>query len=296
MEKILITGSHGFVANHLRLNTPRNILPFFTSRTQDLNVDSNLLLTSSIQDSFQLEEFIVNNGITSIIHCSGNANVDSVEQDIVQGLESNLVTTINLVNIAKKYNLYFVFLSSNAIFDGENPLYNELSIPNPLNKYGLIKLSCEEIIKNSIQKYAIIRPILTYGWNVNNTRANPVTFVINSLRNNKKIKMVTDIYENPVHVSQVVELIWKVVTRKFQGIIHVSGNTILNRFELAIEVAKEFSLDETLIEKSSIVDFKHLAPRPLNTSFNNDKLISIFSMNPLPIKDGLRLMRSDFSK
>ena len=293
MLKVLITGANGFIANYLSEFAPPNISTYLTSRNPNNYLSSSNTLVSNLRDYLILEKYVLENEIDTIIHCAGDANVDSVEQDPIRGIESNLLTTLNLVNLSKKYNIFLVFLSSNAIFDGTKPLYDEKSVPNTINKYGLIKLNCEEIIKENLSEFCIVRPILTYGWNINHTRSNPVTFVINNLKQGIKIRMVTDVYENPLYVRQLVDVLWDAVLKRFKGIVHVAGSTILSRYELAIEVANVFSLDKNLIEKSNSLEFVHLAPRPLNTSFNTEKMLSVFKIKSLAISDGLIQMRNN---
>jgi dTDP-4-dehydrorhamnose reductase len=296
LRKVLITGANGFIATYLDKLAPNEIDIYFTSRKIDFRFMESKLLVTNLLNIEEMETFIINNNIDTIIHGSGNANVDYVEKYLLEGIQSNLLTTINLIYLAKKYNLFFVFLSSNAIFDGTRPLYHETSTANPLNRYGLIKYTCEELIKNSQINYCIARPILTYGWNINNTRENPVTFVIKNLKQRKKLNIVSDIFENPIYVNQLAEIIWKIVLHRFTGIIHLAGGSILSRYELAIKIAEIFSLDHKLIQKTDSSYFKHLAPRPTNTSFNTDRLIATFKIKPITIDEGLKNMKENLPK
>ena len=293
-DNILITGASGFIATYLNLLRPKGLKIFLSSQKNALT-NANISKIN-LRDRLQMENFLVQNNISTIIHCAGDANVDSVEGNVLNGIESNLLTTINLVNLSNKHGIDFVFISSNAIFDGSSAPYNENSIPNPINKYGLIKLACEQIIKETLNNYCIVRPILTYGWNISSTRVNPVIFVLNQLSENRSIKMVNDIYENPVYVKQVVEVIWQVVLNKHSGIFHIAGGTILNRYELALRVAEVFKLNKNLINECESIEFAQLAPRPKNTSLTTHKIETILKIKPLEISEGLMLMREELPK
>jgi dTDP-4-dehydrorhamnose reductase len=295
-NNILITGASGFIATYLNLLRPEGLKIFLSSYRNSKNETNVNISTINLRDRSQMEKYLVQNNISTIIHCAGDANVDSVERNILNGIDSNLLTTINLVNLSNKLGINFVFISSNAVFDGSAAPYNENSIPNPINKYGLIKLGCEQIIRETLTNYCIIRPILTYGWNISSTRGNPVTLVLNQLSENKSIKMVNDIYENPVYVKQVVEVIWKLVLNKYSGIFHIAGGTILNRYQLALCVADVFKLNKKLIFECESVEFSQLAPRPKNTSLSTNKIESILKIEPLEISEGLMLMREELSK
>jgi dTDP-4-dehydrorhamnose reductase len=108
--------------------------------------------------------------------------------------------------------------------------------------------------------------------------------------------MVNDVYENPVYVKQVVEVIWDVVLNKYSGIFHIAGGTMLNRYQLALRVADVFKLNKNLIFECESVEFSQLAPRPKNTSLSTNKIESILKIKPLEINEGLMLMREELSK
>lgn len=296
MDRVLITGASGFIGSYLLQSAPNTVEIFESGRLPHSNKIDRNKLVADLTDYNIVKKYIVKNKIRTIIHTAGESNVDSVEKNVLSGVNSNLMSTINLVEIAKELDLFLIFLSSNAIFDGNSPPYEETSIPNPVNKYGVIKLACETIIRNKLENYCIVRPILTYGWNFNNTRINPVIFTIQNLRIGKKIKMVDDIYENPVYVHQVVEVIWKIVNLKYIGVINISGGSTVNRYELACEVANIFNLNRTLIESCSNSYFQNLAPRPKNTTFVNTKMASEFHVIPLTISKGLLMMKNELVK
>lgn len=49
-----------------------------------------------------------------------------------------------ILSISEKVGAWVLFISTDYVFDGKNPPYNEDAIPNPLNKYGISKLEGEQ--------------------------------------------------------------------------------------------------------------------------------------------------------
>ena len=57
-----------------------------------------------------------------------------------------------------------LYISTNAVFDGESAPYGEPNRVNPVNAYGRIKLACERLVQDTFERAVVIRPILMYGW------------------------------------------------------------------------------------------------------------------------------------
>jgi dTDP-4-dehydrorhamnose reductase len=131
-----------------------------------------------------------------------------------------------------------------------------------------------------------------YGWHYPSARKNPVTWLLDKLRGGESVPMVTDVYENPLFSLQAGEALWKVAARRDLDLVHLAGGTVVNRYELALAVASQFGLDAGLIKPVDSSFFKHLAPRPHNTSFVTERMEKELGIVPLSLADGLRKMAS----
>ena len=60
----------------------------------------------------------------------------------------NLDATENLAKICSKHGIFFIYISTDYVFDGKNPPYQIGDKTNPLNKYGLSKLNGERVTIN----------------------------------------------------------------------------------------------------------------------------------------------------
>ena len=52
-----------------------------------------------------------------------------------------------------------LYISTNAVFDGESAPYGETDRVNPVNAYGRIKLACERLVQDTLERAVVIRPI-----------------------------------------------------------------------------------------------------------------------------------------
>lgn len=247
-----------------------------------------------ITDKKKVSDFIQKVSPQIIIHAASLGNVDYCEQHPTEAYEVNIKGTQNIVDAAKKINAKIIFLSSNAIYDGEKPPYDEKSQPNPIDVYGKTKVKGEKAIINSSLTYAIVRLITMYGWPQVGGRSNPVTWIIENLKKGQRINVVNDIYNNHLWAGQAAEAIWAVIKLNIKNkIYNIGGGDCISRYDLALKVAKVFSLDSSLITPVGSDFFKSIAKRPKNTCFNISKMEKELGVKPLTVDEGLKLMRQE---
>lgn len=80
--------------------------------------------------------------------------------------QNNTVGTSNVINACINYNSKLIFSSSVAVYSGIPPFHEE-TIPNPIDEYGLSKLTSEKSIQIAGEQqgldWVIVRPRNVYG-------------------------------------------------------------------------------------------------------------------------------------
>src|SRR5690606_41675199 len=79
-----------------------------------------------------------------IVHCGALTHVDYCETNQEESYQKTVVSTHNLVAIAKACGSRFVYLSTDYVFDGEHGPYRETDPVNPISIYGAHKLQAEQ--------------------------------------------------------------------------------------------------------------------------------------------------------
>lgn len=246
-----------------------------------------------IKNKTEVVDFIRKINPEIIVHAASLGNVDYCEKNPTEAYKVNVEGTENIINAAKQANAKLIFLSSNAIYDGDNAPYDEKSTPNPVDVYGKTKVEGENLIKKSPLNFVILRLITMYGWPSLGGRGNPVTWIIENLKKGQRINVVNDIYNNHLYAAQAAEVIWKIIKENISGIYNIAGADCISRYDLACKVAKVFGLDESLINPVSSDFFKDIAKRPKNTCFDTFKMEKQVGIKPLSINEGLKLMKQE---
>lgn len=292
-KKVLITGVTGLLgkalaetngAGHQLVGTylPKTLaVPFYNFPTTSLDVRDREKLLSIFQEHRP----------EVVIHTASIGSVDYCETHREESWEVNVKGTQNIIHFCEEFGAKLIFISSNAVFDGEKAPYGENDPVHPINYYGKLKVEGEECTRKARVPHAIVRPILMYGWHHPSGRPNPVTWQIDMMEKGQKVKMVTDIYCNPLYSINCAEAIWAVVDKNKEGLYHVAGKNNCSRYEFAEVVADVFHLNKKLLEPVANAFFKEIAPRPRDTSYRVDKMEKELGVKALSAREGLEAMK-----
>ncbi|HEU4555195.1 MAG TPA: SDR family oxidoreductase [Chitinophaga sp.] len=292
--KVLITGSNGLLGQHL--------VPLFAQDKQyEVIAACRGVNRLPSQEGYTYEPVNLRNAVSAqqllekhrpdvIIHAAAMTQVDECERNKEACWDTNVAATRYLVQAAEKYNAYFLFLSTDFIFDGLEGPYAEDAPANPLSYYGASKVAAERLVKNSKLSWAIVRTVLVYGTAVDMQRSNIITWVKNNLQQGKKIKVVDDQWRTPTLVQDLAEGCKLVADKRSTGVYHISGREMLSPYEMAVQTAHFFKLDARLIEKVNAKTFVQPAKRPAKTGFVIDKAVQELGYQPHSFAEGLEIV------
>lgn len=226
-----------------------------------------------------------------IIHSAAMTQADHCELNKAECWNSNVTATRFLLDAAKK-NTFFVYISTDFVFDGLSGPYYEGDLPSPVNYYGSTKLAAEKAVIQSGLQHAIVRTVLVYGKTLGGTRSNIITWVKSELESGRKIRVVDDQVRTPTYAGDLANGILQVVLQEAGGIWHISGNEMFTPYQMAMAVAEELGLDKSMIEKTNSSEFKQPAIRPAKTGFIIQKAQENLGYTPLRFSEGIRKMLS----
>ena len=293
MSRILITAGTGLLGKALGETVPKEHDVFATYYPIDnpvgLNRDNFHFL--DIRDKRKVFDLFAQTKPNVVIHTASLGSVDYCEKNREIAWETNVKGTINILSACEKDDIKIIYISSNAVFDRKHPPYGEEDPVNPINYYGKLKVEAERIIKEGVVSWAIVRPILMYGWHNPNERSNHATWLIQKLEQKEEVTIVTDIYSNPLLSINCAQAIWAVVKGNKEGIYHIAGGDCLSRYDFALETAEVFNLEPSLIKPVKNVFFKGIASRPKNTCYRTVKMERELKIRPLGIQEGLTFMK-----
>jgi dTDP-4-dehydrorhamnose reductase len=296
--KILITGSNGLLGQKLveLLSQKPDIQLFATSKGKNRIpfTEGYEYLEMDITNAEQVAEVIEKTRPDAIIHTAAMTNADQCENEKDLCWEMNVKATESLIEASEKHQIFFCYLSTDFVFDGESGPYHEEDLPSPVSFYGWSKYAGEEVVKRAKCPWSIVRTVLVYGITHDMSRSNIILWVKKSLEAKQNIKVVTDQFRTPTLAEDLAMGCYLVVNKKAQGIFHISGKDFLTPFEMAIKTADFFDLDKSFITPVNADTFTQPAKRPPRTGFILDKAVSVLGYNPVSFEEGIAVLAGQF--
>lgn len=287
--KILLTGANGLLGQklvrhihehnkHDLLATGRGKKRFkYPADYHEMDI-SNQEAVENVFDDFKPD---------AVIHTAAMTNVDDCELNKEDCFESNVSSVKILINAAESLNSFFLYLSTDFIFDGNTGMLDESQTPAPVNYYGETKLEAEGIVMNSKIPWAIARTVLVYGIVEDMSRSNIILWVKNSLQEGKKINVVDDQWRTPTLAEDLADGCFRIVDQNQTGIYNISGKDYLTPYQMALKTADYFGLDTSLIQKTDSTIFTQPAKRPMRTGFDITKARTVLGYHPQSFEKGI---------
>lgn len=293
--KILITGANGLLGQKLveQLVAAGNVEVIATGRGPcRLTGSGYRYQVLDIENEHEVEDVLSALRPEVIIHGAAMTHVDQCEQNQADCYRANVLATQYLVAAAEKVEAHFIFVSTDFIFsgeDGHNP-YTEEAAPDPVNYYGQTKLEGEELIKRASLKWAIARTVLVYGLANDLSRTNIILWVKSSLESGKQIQVVDDQERTPTLAEDLAAGCILIAQQRATGVFNISGAELLTPYQMAMETADYFGLDNSLINRTDSTLFTQPAKRPMKTGFIIEKAIKELGFRPKTFREGIGIL------
>ena len=131
-----------------------------------------------------------------------------------------------------------VHVSSDAVFSGLAPSYDETCLPDPIVPYGAAKAAAETAVKALDPGAVIVRTSLIVG----NGSSRHADFGV----------LFTDDVRCPVHVSDLASAVLELARSSYAGVHHVAGPDAVSRYELGVLITGRDDLPTGLRAESGI--------------------------------------------
>lgn len=240
MLKIALTGADGLVGSRIIeiLGSDFEFIPLPQTRMDITNTD-------------QVNSVLKNVDFDLFLHLAAYTNVPAAETNKELCYKINKDGTKNVFDVVRSKGKKFVYISTDFVFDGENPPYYEDSKPNPIGAYAASKYEGEKVIED---KAMIVRIAYPYRAVFDVKRDFFRTFKF-YLENKKTLSMITDSLMTPTFIDDIAFGLKYLFQNFTPEIFHLTGGMSFSPYDAAISVAKTFGLDQSLIGKTTYEEY-----------------------------------------
>ena len=264
---ILIIGANGLIGRSLsKINEKHRWYGTCYKREEPDLIKVDITSKDDLNKIFEIAnpDYVIN-----CANLAGGVNFCERNPELAKKFHYEANTAIG--ELCEKYSSGFSFISTDYVFDGNNPPYKEEDKPNPLNVYGKLKLESEKWITNNVSRHLIVRTTNVYGWDPETVTPNYMMSLYRSIRDQKQFNAASFLWGNPTYVNDLASAIIELCEKDMRGIFHVVGSGFINRYDWALKACEIAGWDKSLIKEIKDIP-ENMVPRPLKSNLSTDKL------------------------
>jgi len=204
----------------------------------------------------------------AIINCAAKTNLEYCEENKDEAYLTNTLGVINLLYMCAVYNIKFVHISSGCLFDGNQTISTEDTIPTPAAWYTHTKTWADEYIKQyGYENYLILRPRQMISSKVHPTN------MLTKFCNYEKISVHEE--QNSITcVEDFCAMLDHLVKKNETGIFNCCNEGTLTPYDIALGIKKYIKPALEVISASYEHTLTLQTNKRVNTILSNDKLKS----------------------
>ncbi len=267
--KMIITGATGLLGRSIKkeMEKDNEVLSLGFSR------EAEDIIKLDLTDFDLVRMLIMTEKPDIIIHSAAERRPDVTANNPDAAEELNVDATRNIAELAAKYNVCMVYISTDYVFDGTEAPYSTDATPNPINLYGKTKFLGEEVTKEYADNYAILRVPILYG-NQEDLKESAATVIMEEIMENPELKVDNWASRFPTYVGDVAvtlkELIENIDIKSTKEIFHWSGNEEFTKYTMAKVMGEILHVDVSKIDPNN--EPTAGAPRPKDCQLDCSKI------------------------
>lgn len=250
----------------------------------------------------------------AVIHCAALLDQVWMATHRAQAWSIMVGGTLALAEACRETGSRFIFVSSDWVFDGYEPLVDEDSPPFPVNFYGIMKMTSETQLQTMPGlNFGVGRLAGVYGINY----ANPSltrnaqglgfdlgNFLIERFSRGKIAEVwtgpnINDI-AHPTLASDGADLLLRLAVQQQNGIFHCFGSEAVSRLEFAHGLAGVFGANPALVAAvptdPEVLRAHSNIRIPFRTRASIDKTAAVLGRRALTLTEALHAFKEEWNR
>jgi dTDP-4-dehydrorhamnose reductase len=222
-QRILITGGSSYLGRHLVPQASPDFDVHYTYYSYDPALPHAVGHQLDVRDESAVFHLLQTLRPDVVIHTAGSNRTPDMERVIVQGTQ-HMTAAANSARL--------IHLSTDVLFDGREPPYDEAAMPSPITPYGRAKAEAETIVQR-YDNTVIIRTSLIYGLE---QMDHGTRWMAEALQAGQPVTLFDNQFRNPVWADSLSRACLELVDHTFTGILNVAGQQRLSRADFALRL------------------------------------------------------------
>ncbi|AFY76534.1 MAG: NAD(P)-dependent oxidoreductase [Hydrococcus sp. C42_A2020_068] len=289
MQKLLVTGASGFLGWNLCQQARQKWDVWGTYFTHAVEIPGVTLLKVELTDFHALKQLFTDIQPAAVIHTAAQSKPNFCQEHPDETYAINVTSSLNIARLCSDRAIPCVFTSTDLVFNGLNPPYQETDPVSPISYYGEQKVLAERGMLECYPRTAICRMPLMFGV------ASPVagSFIqpfIEILKAGKELSLFTDEFRTPVSGSTAASGLLLALEKQIAGLLHLGGKESISRYQFGRLLAEILELPQENIKTCQQKDVPMSAPRSPDTSLDSSKAFAL-GYQPRSLREELEALK-----
>lgn len=246
MEKILVTGSEGFLASRIinKYEKKYEIIPMNKKMLNITNEKETIEIIKGIKPKY-------------VIHTAAIADTGICEKNPELSYEVNVKGAMNIAKACVLTSSRLINCSSEQIYNGneESGPYGEENEVRPNSVYAVHKLTAEQEVDNILENAVHLRLTWMFGLPERGCKVNTniITNIIKSIMNGDVYKAPSREYRGMTYVHEVVDNMERIINLP-RGVYNTGSENDYSTYDIAKLVVQNMELNrkvEDVLEEDS---------------------------------------------
>ena len=259
-----------------------DIAPEYSGAADGSAVTTMPYVSLDITDSAAVEAALTEICPDVVIHCAAWTAVDAAEDEENQAKVRaiNVGGTENIARVCKAIDAKMMYISTDYVFNGQGtePWTADCTDYAPLSVYGQTKLDGENAVRDTLEKYFIVRIAWVFGVNGKN-------FIRTMLNVGKKydtVRVVNDQIGTPTYTLDLSRLLIDMAETEKYGCYHATNEGgYISWYDFTCEIFRQAGYETKVIPVTTAEYGLSKAARPFNSRLDKSKLPAN-GFEPLP--------------
>lgn len=257
---VLVTGGTGRLARNWALAMASDVAVTLADRVRtetELPVQHAVM---TLDDRRALTRQLLDLRPELVVNAAGLTDVETCESEPEAAHIANVVTAGNLAEVCAFLEIPLVQISTDHLFDGPGPTFDEAADPAPVNTYARTKAEAERVVLERHPAALIVR---TNFFGLDSPgRPTMSGWILKTLEAGQAVRLFDDVYFSPVLAQNLAREVHGLVAAGASGIVNVASADRLSKFDFGVLLAEVFGLDPGLLIRASIEERADLVMRP----------------------------------
>ena len=288
-QQVVITGGTGRLARNWAMAAAdeHDVTLVDRVRTEsDLPVDHAVV---TLDDRPSLTRQLLDLQPDVVVHAAGLTDVDACEADPARAYAANVRTASNVADVCAFLGIPLVHISTDHLFSGQGPTFDESAPPDPVNVYARTKAEAEGEVLARHPSALVVRS--NFFGHAAPQRPTLSSWILTSLNESRPVHLFDDVHFSPVLASNLALDVHALVDAGAHGIVNVASADRISKYDFGVLLAEEFALDPTLVVPSSIADRVDLVRRPREMALATGLVTELLGRPALSVREHIADLR-----